>query len=68
MKHKPEITTVGEIINGTPDRCDGWPALDALGLDYDALTRADMARRVQVTWPEHVLTPKYNGDASYSFV
>lgn len=65
---KTEITTVREIIDQTPPRSDGWPGLDALGLDYDTLTDADLARTVQVTWPEHVLTHRYNGDANYSFV
>ena len=71
-KHATETHTLGEIINMTDARTDGWPVLDALGINYDGdhwPTRdSDLQRQVEVSWPEHVINPKFDGDATYCFV
>ena len=92
MKHDPETTTLGEVINGIDGRaCLPWyeimsieiPGLSeafetakASGdqLDWerandieDDFRTSHLKSEVTIFWPEHCLTKKYDGDATYHF-
>ena len=80
MKHATEIVTLGEIVDAVdPDSCDPWyvimgveiPGLYSL-IEISDLTVAEERYldihaddKYHVYWPDHVITPKYNGDANY---
>jgi len=47
--------------NGCCDKNNPDP--DCLG--YRIYTPKELRTRIRITWAEHVITPKYNGDANY---
>jgi hypothetical protein len=66
-KHKPEHTTLGEIVDNLASN-NHW--VDVLGIDLNGLDDADYLAghkndRYLVSWPEHVSVPRFNGDANY---
>jgi len=73
MKNRIEKMTLGTMIDRWPANSDSkWT--DALGLNFDSDTeeadflKKNMGRIVQVWWPEHCLTRRLTGDATYQFV
>ena len=92
MKHEPETTTLGEVID-LISRREGQQWYDVMGVEIPGLSesielaklsddqvdwdqandiefefvKANRKGEVTVFWPEHCLTKKYDGDATYHF-
>ena len=74
MKHKPIIIHADNLINSISEHTDADIAdmldmecvkvKDQFGDEYDECPAPTGYWRV--SWPEHVTTPRYNSDASYS--
>lgn len=61
-KHKPIIISIDDLTNRLFSDSDGFYMTDALEIDPAEVPDIGW---VVVTWPEHVINPRYNSDANY---
>ena len=63
MKHESIFIRVDDLINRIDSDSDDFTIEEALSLnDGDEI---QMNHWVGVSWPDHVVNPKFNGDADY---
>ena len=63
MKHEAIIIGITDLVGRICQDSDNFDLQDALDID----DREELPGRgcVLVTWPEHVINPRYNADANY---
>lgn len=66
-KHSPVTVTLKEIVNAMPHNFDGdfTDLIGYVGKDPAAYLAKNGHEKYLVTWPDHVIIPKFNSDASY---
>lgn len=64
--------THADIIISGNDLCDAFGSYDSQDvadlLGFDSYEAIDWGGFWLVSWPEHVVTPRYNADANFAFV
>jgi len=63
-KHKDLITRLSAIANSYETAGCGWWENQGIGLDSEPDWPAESI--MVVSWPDHVSTPRYNGDCTIS--